>query len=673
MIAYIGPGGGFAISASLLSVVIVLAGIVLVVVGFPISTLWNLLRPRRVRCLHGFRKVVVLGLDGLEPRIVRRLMAEGRLPNFSALAHKGHFSDLRTVAPAITPAAWSSFLTGNDPSHHNIFDFITRDPATYQPRLSSSDVLPPRRTLRLGRWKIPLSRPRVRLLRKGIPFWHVVGRKGLEVTVLRVPITFPPERFRGRLLSGMCVPDLLGSQGTFSSYSTEAPPAQSDGGQFHEIKFERSIAHCHIVGPKNPFAAEEANLTVPLLLSRDDSESLQLKAGGTRLRLQVGEQSEWVHLRFGAGLGAIEGVARFHLNSGGAGCSLYMTPIQIDPERPAMPISQPQIFSSYLAKRDGPFATLGLTEDTGALNEGALGEDGFLKQAWQVYEERKRTFLRTLETKADDLTVCVFDTPDRIQHMFWRQHEQRRPNDPHAGVIDDMVMRMDALVGETMKRIDEQTLLIVLSDHGFTAFRRGVNLNTWLRDNGYLVMKDDAEACRPWLQGVDWSRTRAYAMGLTGIFVNRKGRERSGIVEPGEEFDALTQELKARLEQITDVGEDGTSAPAIRRVRITSRAYSGPYRFDGPDLLIGYEEGYRVSWESARGQVSEAVVCDNPRPWSGDHCIDPDLVPGVLFASAKLADAAPSILDLAPTVLDVFGVEPETPMQGRSLLKPREA
>ncbi len=667
MIAYIGPGGGFAVSASLLTVVIVVAGILLLVVGFPISTLWYLLRPRRVNYRHGFRKVVVLGLDGLEPKIVRRLMQQGRLPNFAALARNGHFSELRTVAPAITPAAWSSFMTGNDPSRHNIFDFITRDPATYLPRLSSSDVLPPRRILKVGRWRIPISRPRVRMLRKGVPFWHVLGRHRLEVTVLRMPITFPPERFRGRLLSGMCVPDLLGTQGTFSSYSTHPLPPDSDGGQSHEIRFEGASARCHITGPKNPYAADDSNLTLPLLLRKTRRDVLELKPGGTRLRLRVGEQSDWVALRFRAGPARIHGRVRFHLNSCEPRTSLYMTPVHIDPERPAMPLSHPEIFCSYLAKRTGVFGTLGLTEDTGALNDGALDAGGFLKQAWALYQERERMFLETLDKKADDLTICVFDTPDRLQHMFWRQHEQAPPDG--QSVVDQMVTRMDRLVGETLKRLDDKTLLIVLSDHGFTSFRRGVNLNTWLRDNGYLYLKPDAPPGRPWLEGVDWQRTRAYALGLSGVFVNLRGREARGIVEPGAEFDRLLADLKAGLERLMDETTDGEETRVIRRVRITSQVYSGPYRFEGPDLLVGYEAGYRVSWESAKGQLAGSVLADNTRAWSGDHCVDPDIVPGVLFSNARFARTSPGITDLAPTILDVFGVAPEAPMQGESLLQ----
>ncbi|MCY2951282.1 MAG: alkaline phosphatase family protein [Planctomycetota bacterium] len=670
MVAYIGPGSGFAISVSLLTFVIIVFTIMLGPVVFPLTMLWRVVRRRRVRYAYGFRKVVVLGLDGLDPKLTAKLMGEGKLPNFQALAKRGHFSELETVWPALTPAAWSTFMTGLDPSRHGIYDFITRDTETYLPRLSSSEVLEAGRMLRFGRYRIPLGRGRARMLRKGEPFWHELARHRLEVTVLRVPITFPPERFGGRVLSGMCVPDLRGSQGTFGYYATLDDRTDPVDADYFPLRFVGDVARTQVVGPEHPFV-EGKKLTVPLAVKRFEGlEKVALEVGGQEIGLSVGQQSEWVALSFRAGPMKVRGLAQFHLKSIRPEVLLYMTPLHIDPEAPAMPVSHPGLFSNYLAKKSGTFGTLGLIEDTTALNCGVLDEDAFLRQAWGVYRERKAMFLGTLENGADDVTICVFDTPDRIQHMFWRQQEEGGGGEGrHRGVVEAMLVEMDGLVGETLKRLSDDTLLMVMSDHGFTSFRRTVDLNAWLHQNGYLHLKEGAAPGAAWLEGVDWSRTRAYAVGLVGIFVNLVGRESKGIVPAGEEFELLVEELKAALEKMMDTPPTGSGPRrTIRRAIITSRHYDGPYRFEGPDIIVGYEAGYRCSWECARGQVSDTILKDNSRLWSGDHCVDPELVPGVLLCNAPLESKRPRILDIAPTVLGVFGLGRSPPMQGSCLL-----
>lgn len=354
------------------------------------------------------------------------------------------------------------------------------------------------------------------------------------------------------------------------------------------------------------------------------------------------------------------------------------TPVHIDPERPAMSISHPKILSNFLAKRIGPFGTLGMMEDTSALNDGAIDEGAFLQQAWGLYEERKAMFFHALQGNTDDVVVCVFDTPDRIQHMFWRHVDADRSTSPDAkdgsrsDVIERLYAEIDSLVGWTLERISDRTLLLVMSDHGFASFRRGVNLNTWLHQNGYLRLLPDAEPGRDWLAGVDWSGTKAYAIGLAGIFINTKGRESRGIVDPGAEFDELAIELKEALEALEgDAPADGSGGArrSIRRVLIVRKDFQGPYRFDGPDLIVGYEAGFRCSWACANGQVTDEVFSDNTLAWSGDHCIDPELVPGVIFANHPLTRDHPRIVDVAPTVLDLFGLAPEVAMQGFSLLR----
>jgi len=215
-----------------------------------------------------------------------------------------------------------------------------------------------------------------------------------------------------------------------------------------------------------------------------------------------------------------------------------------------------------------------------------------------------------------------------------------------------------------MEYIDEETILFALSDHGFCAFRRAVNLNSWLHRNGYLALTGDATESGKYFQGVDWSRTRAYCLGLSGLYLNIKGRESCGTVAPGAEADALKRELVARLSGLRDEECDET---AIRQAYATSGLYKGPYLGAAPDLIIGYNEGYRTSWDAAVGKVTPLVIEDNPKAWSGDHCVDPVLVPGVLFCNRKITSEDPGIEDMAATALDLFGIDRPAWMDGRSV------
>ncbi|HXE13636.1 MAG TPA: alkaline phosphatase family protein, partial [Bryobacteraceae bacterium] len=233
-----------------------------------------------------------------------------------------------------------------------------------------------------------------------------------------------------------------------------------------------------------------------------------------------------------------------------------------------------------------------------------------------------------------------------------------------GGTIEEMYKKMDNLVGLASSYADEKTALFVLSDHGFCSFRRGINLNSWLRDNGYLALKDGANESGPYFRGVDWSRTKAYAVGLAGFYINLKGREAGGIVAPGEEAEKLKRELIERLANLVD---SELNEVGIRTVYATSDLYKGPYAAEAPDMIVGYSDGYRTSWDAAVGQVTAQVFEDNCKAWSGDHCVDPMLVPGVFFSNRKVEANDPGIEDMAPTALSLFGLEPPRWMEGKPL------
>jgi predicted AlkP superfamily phosphohydrolase/phosphomutase len=668
--AYIGPGAGVAFGGSFLAVFVALLSAIFTLATWPIRLLMRLIFGWRVMARARFKRVVVLGLDGLDHAVTERLLAEGKLPHLDALRKQGCFKPLLTTLPSISPVAWSSFQTGTNPGKHNIYDFLTPDLQTYQPKLSSVEIRPTRWHLRLGKYRVPLGKADIRTLRKSRPFWNYLSDHGIFSSIIRVPITFPPEDLRGVLLSAMCVPDLRGTQGMFSYYTTR-PLSESGriGGEVHRIRREGDTIRAHLVGPENPFLAERSVLKAPFTVTlRPDRVVLTIN--GEPHELRKGEYTDWLRVPFRVAPGVtITGRCKFLLLESGAEFGLYATPINIDPESPVMPISAPHDYSLYLTRAQGPFATLGLAEDTWAVNEHVLGDDHFLRQCTDADGEREVMFFDSLDKVPAGLCVAVFDGPDRIQHMFWRDIDPTHPaRSEHPvpdgrNVIEDLYRSMDDLVGRTVAKCDRKdTLLLVISDHGFNGFRRGLDLNRWLEDNGYLRFHDGRRG-EEMMAGVDWSQTRAFAVGLSGIFLNLEGKFARGIVKPGE-ADRLREEIAARLTALRD---PQTGQSAVKRTYITGKVYRGPYTENAPDLIPGYQRGYRVSWETAIGRGTESVFHDNTKAWSGDHCIDPSLIPGVLFCNHPIHTENPRLLDVGPTILQMFGVDVPAHMDGKPL------
>ena len=663
-LAYIGPGAGFAFFGSFLALAISLLLSLFSLLTWPLRVVWVQLRKRRGLEKARVRKLIFLGLDGLDPELTERFMAEGKLPNLRRLKEQGSYRRLRTTFPALSPVAWSTFATGVNPAKHNIFDFLNRDLRSYVPELSSSKVRPPERIWKLGKFRIPLSRPSIQMNRKSVPFWNILGEHSIGCTILRVPITFPPDQFNGLQLSAMSTPDLRGTQGSFSWFTTSADALSYTGGSRYCLNRVGDALEGMIDGPENTLRERPETMRLPFRLTNaGSSKEASLEIDGQTYPLKRGEYTPWIKLRFRGGPGlSTRGIARFLLTESEPDVSLYVTPIQIDPEHPALPISHPSYYAPYLAKLIGSFATLGMAEDTWALNEGAIDEDAFLRQAESIQKEREAMFFSALERARQGVVACVFDTTDRVQHMFYRHLDQGASSQYHD-VIERLYVDMDRLIGETLKYVDPQTAFFVLSDHGFRSFRRGVNLNAWLHQNGYLALKGDATESGDYFEGVDWSRTRAYALGLSGLYINVKGREAVGTVAR-EEVESVKQELIGRLRGLVD---HETQEIAIRNVYSAGSVYKGPYLDAAPDLIIGYSAGYRTSWGAAIGKISAHVFEDNSKAWSGDHCVDPPLVPGVLFSNRKVDAEDPGIEDMAPTALKLFGIQPPGWMEGRSV------
>jgi predicted AlkP superfamily phosphohydrolase/phosphomutase len=678
--AYVGPGAGFALLSSFLVVFTTLVLAIASLLVWPFRMSWRAFK-LRTRPKPWVKRVIVVGFDGQDPKLTEKYLAEGRLPNFEKLKRMGCYRRLGTTYPALSPVAWSSFATGTNPARHNIFDFLNRDRRTYLPLLSSTHIGGVEKTFGIGRYRIPLGKPEIRQLRKSKPFWRILGEHSIWSTVLRVPITFPPDKFYGAQLSAMCVPDLLGTQGTFLLYTTRrAGEKFKEGGIRIELEDTGGTLATSIRGPENSFLAEHPPLEIPMTIERDVAgRKATVSLGKHELELKPHELSGWVQLEFHAAPGVkVSGCCRMMVTELGEHFSLYVTPISLDPENPAMPISHPGYYSSYLAKKiGGSYSTLGLAEDTWARNEGVTDDATFLEQTYGIDDERERMFFAALEKVRAGTLTCVFDAIDRIQHMFWHYLESDHPANrgvdvttaEHRDAIEKIYAHNDAIVGKVMEKLTPGDLLLVISDHGFDSFQRGVNLNGWLREQGLLALKEGASGEGEWLADVDWSKTQAYSLGLSGMFLNLKGREAMGIVEPGAEAQAVKEKIIAGLGGLVDAARGKV---AIERVFDTAKLYAGPYSENAPDLVVGYNSGYRISWNCATGVVAGALFEDNVKAWSGDHCIDPRLVPGILFCNYPMSEEKPALIDLAPSILKLFGLEPPAYMDGKPLFT-REA
>jgi predicted AlkP superfamily phosphohydrolase/phosphomutase len=674
--AYIGPGAGFAIVGSFMAFFLAFVAAAISIVLWPIRAVYMFVRRRMLGLNPLVRRVIVLGLDGLDPKIAQELMDEGRMPNFKKLAEDEYFKPLRTTSPSMSPVAWSTFMTGVNPGKHAIFDFLAPDRKTYLPVLSSSHIGNVSRSVKLGKYIIPLGSPEIRLLRRSVPFWKILGDNYIFSQVLRVPITFPPEKFYGTCLSAMCVPDLKGTQGSFTFFSSaDAEAIKHTGGVQARLAPDGNGGYKgEIPGPENPLVDGAGEMGIPFQL-KNGTGNWKLVLPDEEIELCEGEYTDWIELTFKPGLGIkASGIGRFRLLRTEPSVDLYLTPINIDPRAPVMPISHPGFFGSYLAKLQGPFSTLGLAEDTWGLNERVLDEAAFLEQVWDIHAEREKMFFRALDTTRQGCVVCVVDVTDRIQHMFMRYRDPGHPankdkdTDKHAKAIDDLYEKMDDLLGRTLEKLKEGDALFVMSDHGFTLFKRGMNLNSWLWKNGYLETKD-GKPSGELFENVDWDKTKAYALGLSGIFFNIKGREGKGTVDP-EDAPALRKEMAEKLVQAFDEEAGVNSVEGAYRME---EAFHGPYSKEGPDLVVGFKPGWRVSWGGAMGEVTEEVFEDNVKGWSGDHCVDPRFVPGVLFSNMKLDDDDPWIGDIAPTILNLFGVSAPGHIDGKSLIATKVA
>jgi len=621
-------------------------------------------------------KLIILGIDGMDPQLLRQFMREGRMPNFAKLAEQGSFRQLTTSIPPQSPVAWSNLITGMNAGGHAIFDFIHRDPKTLELYFSTSRVEGPKHVIHLGNWVIPLGGGRAEQLRKGKAFWEILDEHGVPNRVFRIPANFPPVPAKGRTLSGMGTPDLRGTYGTFAFY-TDDPTATAgavEGGQIIPVQVENSRVIANLIGPDNTFRKGSPAATEQFRIDIDPMEAVaRISLNEQQFVLREGEWSDWVPVEFQLVpfLARVKGICRFYLKQSHPRFQLYVSPINIDPANPALPISTPASYSRNLSEEVGEFYTQGIAEDTKSLSDGVLDDREYLEQARTVLAEHRRIFDAEFPKFKQGVFFFYFSSLDLNSHMMWRWMDAKHPQydesaaAQYGSAIADFYQQIDQVLGEVLPKLDDDTTLLVLSDHGFAPYFRSFNLNTWLLNNGYIRLRKDVafESAEP-LSNVDWSKTRAYGLGLNGLYINLSGRERNGIVATGSEEDALIRELKQKLLSAKD---PDSGLPVITRVDVAKEAYQGPFVQSGPDILVGYNRGYRAGWKTILGAFPPDVLEDNMNPWSGDHCIDYTQVPGVLLSNRKISAMQPALTDIAPTILAEFGIPNSKDMMGQSV------
>jgi predicted AlkP superfamily phosphohydrolase/phosphomutase len=637
-------------------------------------------------------RVVVIGFDGMDPILCERLMDAGRMPRLAAIRDGGGYRRLGTSIPPQSPVAWSNFITGAGPGVHGIFDFIHRDPARQcEPYYSAAQTVPGDDGWKIGKHNLPLTfwpfnhNPTQTLLRRhGVPFWDHLDEAGIPIRIYDIPSNYPPSpSLHGHMccLSGMGVPDLLGSYGTYHYFSSDtARTIEEAGGIRKPFSFSQHYGKNSLAGPENTSLQKPARVSIPFEVYRHPTEPfVKIEIQDQTIVLREGEWSDWRKLDYQLEMppflpaARAPGICRFYLQEVRPTFRLYVTPVNIDPSDPGeQRISEPPEFVEQISEALGMFYTAGFQEDHKALTNRVFNDEEYLRQARYVLEERRRLLEYALNNYRDGLLFFYFSSTDLQAHMFWWEGDGKHPVRSAADarkyhmVIEDLYAEMDRIVGQVMDRIGSQAAFLLLSDHGFCNFSRQFNVNTWLRDQGYISPRESKSLMNSSAgRLVDWASTRAYGLGLNGLYVNLKGRERDGIVGAGER-DALLGEISRKLLELKDP-LDGK--PVIARVYRSDEVYSGPFAHKGPDLIIGYHRGYRASWASTEGNIEDQMISANDSAWSADHCIAAEEVPGVLFMNRSIAAERPSLVDIAPTILDLFGMATPATMEGRSILQ----
>ena len=505
-------------------------------------------------------RVIILGFDGVEPDIVQAMMDEGDLPHLKSLSESGTFAELGSSNPPQSPTAWSSFITSKNPGNHGIYDFLLRTPKNYRPGVGFGNavkaVLNPDGSVR--------TPPRFKNIRVGQSFWKTAADDGARCKILSVPFSFPADTLEdGCQLASLGVPDLRGTTSTFFLMSDAfSAPGNLSGGKKVPLMFSGDTATVEIEGLRVPKTRDYAKVPLTVQVNRDEG-SITVEVAGVEVTLKEGEWTPWLEWTFDVTPNyKAHAISRIHALEVGEQVRLYMTCLQFDPRKQHIPFTSPESYGKELYERYGFFKTVGWIFDTHALRQDALTEELFLEDVEKTMSWRETLTLDEMDRGDFDLLVSVWTGTDRVSHLFWHHRDELHPlyntedNAKYGQAVEDTYRQMDRIVGNVMEKLEPDDLLLILSDHGFHSFRRGFNVNTWLIRNGYLAVSgqsnpNTATNTKPFLQGYDWGKTKAYSLGLGSIFLNQQGREGKGIVKPGD-VDALIQEIRSKLMDVTD-------------------------------------------------------------------------------------------------------------------------
>jgi predicted AlkP superfamily phosphohydrolase/phosphomutase len=580
-------------------------------------------------------RVVLLGLDAFDPNIFERLYEQGRLPNLGRYVAAEGYSCFTVPNPPQSEVSWTSIATGLNPGGHGLYDFVHRDPVTYALDVS---LLPTKRSFGGTRFAPPFTARTI---------FDQAVQLGYPATALWWPAMFPARvQSPVRTLPGLGTPDILGRLGVGTCYTTNKDLAH-DGKRKTPVI---TLAACGgnrykagLVGPMRKKGGRSEASIESFELELTGKQSANLIVGKRRIELKLGQWSPIIEVTFTMGLlFSVRALTRLILTGVHPYVNLYALPLQLHPERTPWPYGTPPAFVKQIWKACGPFLTLGWPQDTTGLEEKFINEDQFLELCRSIFDARVCVLMHQLDQFHEGIVASVFDTLDRVQHMYWRD----RPD-----VVEQWYERLDALVGQVTKLLDsrgllDSTRLVIVSDHGFTNFDYKVHLNRWLIDNGYLAPLEKTNSGS--LKQVDWSKSRAYAVGLNSIYLNLAGREGNGIVLETDQ-DTLFNALCTELERWR--GPDGRAV--VQRVYRRQDAFDGPLVKYSPDIVVGYSPGYRGSQQTGLGMWESESLEVNGDHWSADHCVDAASVPGVIFSNFGLKDyPRPSYRDIPSITIE---------------------
>jgi predicted AlkP superfamily phosphohydrolase/phosphomutase len=540
------------------------------------------------------------------------MAGRNQLPNLEKFCRHGGYAELEVSSPPQTEVSWTSIATGVDPGGHGIFDFVHRDPETYLPYVS---ILRTRQSA-AGEQFVPPYTTKT--------FFEEAAELGYPATALWWPAMFParPE-LPVDSLPGLGTPDIRGQLGAGTLLSTEEEVLRKTSVvklvPAGKNRFTASLSGPQIKGRTGPQA-----VNVPITLDVIDQRSARLTIEKQQLSLRLGAWSEIVELRFKAGMWfSIHAITRFIATSLDDVIRVYALPLQIHPLHSSWHYASSGSLPKKLWKDVGPYLTLGWPQDTTGLEDGCIDDNQFLDLCQSIFIRRIQILQYLMNDFREGVLASIFDDLDRIQHMFFHNR---------MDVVQDWYRRLDRFVGDLSAQVEAwsgKVRYLILSDHGFSEFRMKVHLNRWLAEKGYLTLKNGGSD----LTGVDWSQSLAYAVGLNSIYLNIIGREGQGSVT-ADGVEKLLAEIKSKLSNWKDPGQ----TPVIQRIRLKHETYSGPYTRFGPDLVVGYAPGYRASAETGLGKVPAISLEPNTDHWGADHCVDSELVPGVIFANRDLGD-----------------------------------